>query len=79
MESMKVNIWFESVEPQPELYVQQVEVSHVPEMLKKLWEQMGSYYSSVDQFLDRVYLSPEDIDTLEKLDEYEDTVAHRKD
>ncbi|MFP3908493.1 MAG: hypothetical protein ACLFVX_01415 [Archaeoglobaceae archaeon] len=78
MDGMKVNIWFESVEAEPELYVRQVEVSDVPELLNKLWEQMGYYYSSVGQFLDRVYLSPENIDTVEKLDEYEDTVAHHK-
>lgn len=77
MESMKVNIWFEAVEAEPELYVQQVEVSQVPEMLNKLWEQMGAYYNTVDKFLDRVYISPDDIDTLEKLDEYEDLVATR--
>ncbi len=78
MESMKVNIWFEAVEAEPELYVQQVEVNQVPEMLNKLWEQMGAYYSSVDKFLDRVYISPYSIDTLEKLDEYEDIVANRQ-
>lgn len=78
MESMKVNIWFESVEAEPELYVQQVEVSQVPEMLNKLWDQLGVYYNSVDKFLDRVYISPDSIDTIEKLDEYEDVVANRQ-
>lgn len=77
MESMKVNIWFEAVEAEPELYVQRVEVSHIPEMINKLWDQMGTYYNSVDKFLDRVYISPDSIDTVEKLDEYEDLVATR--
>ncbi len=77
MESMKVNIWFEAVEAIPEIYVQQVEVSQVPEMLNKLWGQVGEHYTSVDKFLDRVYISPDSIDTLEKLDEYEETVSTR--
>lgn len=76
MESMKVNIWFEAVEAEPELYVQQVDVSQVPEMLNKLWEQMGAYYNTIDKFLGRVYISPGNIDTVEKLDEYEDLVAN---
>ncbi|MFO7966988.1 MAG: hypothetical protein R6U44_05255 [Archaeoglobaceae archaeon] len=77
MESMKVNIWFEAFEAVPEIYVQQVEVSQVPEMLNKLWKQMGAHYTPVDKFLDRVYISPDSIDTLEKLDEYEDMVSTR--
>lgn len=75
MERIKVNIWFEIVEAEPELYVQQVEVSKVPNMLIKLWDQMKEYYDTTEQFLDRVYISPEEINTLEKLDEYEELVS----